>query len=121
MDIRRAAPRSQGAFQAWRSLEPAAWKFLSDFMCRVQSSDRHAGPSKEQALLAAATTFKHRGCVIRAAKLAVFTREHLGMRWRSIASDTVTGSGKLEGLALSPDQRTCELAGKARGCSACPC
>ena len=97
MDVRRAATRSQGAFQKWRSLEPAAWKFPSAFMCLVQSSDRHAGPFKEQALLAAAATFKHRGCVIRAAKLAVFAREHLGMRSWSIASDTVTGSGKLEG------------------------
>ena len=77
MDVRRAATRSQGALQAWRSLEPAACTFPSDFMCLVQSSDRHAGPFKEQALLAAATTFKHQGCVKRAAKLAVFTRSTL--------------------------------------------
>ena len=102
MDIRRAAPLLQGAFQAWRNLEPAAWKFPSVFMCLAQFSDQYPGPFKEQAVLAAATTFKHRGCATPATKLVVITSE---ASRRTLSRAVV----RWKGLALSPLQWTCEL------------
>ena len=71
-------------------------------MCLAQSSDQHPGPFKEQDVLAAATTFKHRGCATRGTELVVITSE-ASRRTLSRAVD------RWKGLALSPLQWTCEL------------
>ena len=64
-------------------------------MCLAQFSDQYPGHFKELAVLAATTTFKHRGCATPATKLVVITSE---ASRRTLSRAVV----RWKGLALSP-------------------
>ena len=99
-------------FWAWRCLEPAAWKFHLNLLvpCPVRRSGRWA--VQQQAALAAATDYKHRGRATRAARACSF---YLGVTpWNAIAThrdghrhkqweDSRPRNDLLSCFSLSPD------------------